>query len=126
MAKQFEAQQLEKTGGGMRGSTEVVLTAAQRERILAATGIKLESVRIRDEAGIVARTMPATDPRIIEYRALKEAERLKIEQEARALLRVQLERLLADLESKSPALAGKVAELRADPNYADGVLHTKT
>src|SRR3989442_16018678 len=43
-----------------RGSTEVVLTAAQRQRVLDETGVTLETILIPDDAGIATRTMPTT------------------------------------------------------------------
>lgn len=125
MAKQFEAQQLAKQGPQVQVRAEVMLTYAQSLRIWKQTGVTIQSVRLRDEGGVMSRSMPTTDPQTIELWALQEAQRQQMELQAQTILRAQLEKLLADLESKSPALAGKVAELRADPKFGAGLLHKK-
>ena len=124
LATEFEKQQLARHAPA-NGTTEVVLTAAQQTRIHEKTGVTLGSVVIADAAGIVAATMPQTDPRIIEHHALVAAQRQKHAEEAKALLKSQVDALFAFLEKQSPALADKVAELKRDPNFLDGTLQKK-
>src|SRR5262252_8065978 len=49
LARDYERQELAKAGPPPRGSLEVVLTPAQRKRVLDVTGVKMETVVIRDE-----------------------------------------------------------------------------
>src|SRR5438552_11598174 len=83
MAEELVAQQ--GNPKAQRGTTEVALTPAQKQRIREATGVELDTILLQDDAGIAARTMPITDPRIIEYRALQEAKRIKEGREAEAM-----------------------------------------
>jgi len=125
LAKAFQEQELERNGAGRRGNTEVVLTKAQRERIEEQTGVSMESLFIKDDAGIATKTMPMTDPRIIEYRALQEAKRKKLAAESDEILRAQLVDVFAAIESASPAAAEKLEELKADPSFLCGLLQKK-
>lgn len=103
--------------------TQVQLTVEQRQRVKAKTGQDLELLRIPDPAGVASRTMPHTDPRIIEYYALREAERQKVAAEADAELKVTLRESLAEIEaSGTPAVLEKLEELKQDPSFAGGLL----
>lgn len=114
------------TSAGNQGAanvTEVVLTSAQRNRILKKTGVALESIKLPDPAGVAARTMPHTDPRIIEYYALREAERIKLAAEAEEQLKEQLRASLAEIEAAGlPAVLDELERLKRDPNFAGGLL----
>ncbi len=125
LAREFEQQEIERNGGPKQGNTEVVLTEAQRKRIHDETGVTMESLVMRDDAGIATRTMPMTDPRIIEYRALQEAKRRKIGEESDSALREKMDQVFAEIEAASPSAADKLAELKADPNFLGGVLQRK-
>lgn len=125
MGRAFEEQQLAKHGPPKRGGTEVVLTEPQRARIEAATGVKMESIHFRDDQGIMTQTMPFTDPRIVEYKALQEAKRRKQAEEADAQLDAELEKTVAEIEAASPAASEKLAELKQDPNFMGGKLAKK-
>src|SRR5579871_4286410 len=114
LAKAFEEQEIARHGGGQRGGTEVILTPAQRQRIEAETGIQMESIWFRDDSGAMTKTMPHTDPRIVEYRALQEARRRKQALDAEQQLDAQLLEVVAAIESASPEAAAKLDELRAD------------
>ncbi len=124
-AKEFEEQQIAKFGPPKRGGTEVVLTPAQRQRIEAETGVQMESIWFRDDKGIMTQSMPFTDPRIVEYKALQEAKRRKQAADADAQLDAQLEQTVAEIEAASPAAAEKLAELKQDPNFLGGKLAKK-
>jgi hypothetical protein len=121
MARALEAQH----AGDVhrRGYTEVVLTEAQRARIKAATGIDLPSVRMEDDAGVATRTMPFTDPRIIEFRALKEAERMAQSRASEVELKGALEEAFAGLESQNnEVLNEQLAAMKNDPSFFGGIL----
>src|SRR5579871_4170460 len=77
LVKAFEKQELAKAGPPPRGSLEVVLTPAQRKRVFDETGYKMETLRVRDESGVLSQSMPHTDPKRIELLAIAEAKRLK-------------------------------------------------
>ena len=106
--------------------TEVVLTEAQRKRIADETGVHLETLIVRDEGGVATRTMPITDPRLIEYHALQEARRRQIGAEADARLRAELDASLAAIERQgTPAVRDQLDALKRDPNFLGGLLHKK-
>lgn len=56
---------------------EVVLTKEQRQRVLAATGIDVPSVRISDPTADLTRNMQHIEPEFIEECAMKQAELFK-------------------------------------------------
>ena len=95
------------------GTTVVVLTDGQRARILAQTGVAMETVTLPDPAGTMARTMPATDAQVIEAYALREAERQRASDEAHRRLRAELDAMLPRLEAHTGASPELAAQLRA-------------
>ncbi len=107
------------------GSTEVVLTPEQRQRIHDETGIEMASLWLRDEAGALMTSMPHTDPRVIEYRALEEARRRKAATEADALLQAELAEVLGTLEGVSPEVAAQLEILKQNPHFLGGLLQKK-
>ena len=120
MAEQFAA-----TAGSQAAAnfTEVVLTAAQRARILETTGVTLETLKLPDPAGVAARSMPHTDPRIIEYYALREAERIKVAAEADRMIKDQLRESLAAIEAQgTPAVLEELEKLKRDPAFVGGLV----
>ena len=120
MARAVEAST---RGEAPRGYTEVVLTPAQRDRIREKTGVSLESIRIPDAAGVSARVMPLTDPRIIETQAVREAESIRAGREADAQMRAQLAEVIGAIEAVgNPALSEQLEKMKADPNSLGGVL----
>lgn len=120
MARALEAQT---EGQTPRGYTEVVLTPAQRERIHEKTGVTLESIRIVDTAGVSARVMPLTDPRVIEAQALREAESVRAGREADGQMRAQLDEAVAAIEAVgNPALTEQLERMKADPKFLGGLL----
>jgi hypothetical protein len=111
---------------GAKNFTEVVLTEAQRGRIEAATGVRLESIMLRDPSGIATRTMPVTDPRIIEYYATQEAQRRKAAAAADEELRGRLDAAIAEIEAQgTAAVVEQLEQLKADPNFLGGMLQKK-
>jgi len=56
---------------------EVVLTPAQRQRVLEKTGIEVPSVRIPDPDGTLTHNMQHIEPDFIEQAAIKQAEAFK-------------------------------------------------
>ena len=121
MAQTFAEQH----GGGesKKGFTVVALTAAQKQRIADATGVTLDEIRIPDDAGIATRTMPHTDPRIVEHWATLEAKRVAVARESEAQLKAQLSSVMEALEQQgNPALDDQLAELKADPKFLGGLL----
>ncbi len=104
----------------------MVLTAEQRARVQALTGVALASVVVPDETGALAQAMPRTDPREIELLALAEARRQAATRGADEQMRAALSRAIADIEEQG---MGEVRELldklKADPTWLGGLLHKK-
>lgn len=126
LAKAFEAQELAKAGPPPRGALEVVLTPAQRARVKQLTGVDMASVVISDEAGVLSKAMPTTDPRDIELHAINEARRLAALRGADQQMRAQVERAIADIEEQGMGEVRELLEkLKADPNWLGGILHKK-
>ncbi len=109
-----------------RAMVEVVLTPEQRGRVVEKTGVDLASIRIADDGGATSQTMPLMDPRRIEFYALKEAERRKAGEEARARIAAEFAASLAAIEQQgTPEVKAKLAELRADPSFFGDALAKK-
>ena len=125
LGAEFERQELAKIGPQPRGDFEVVLTAAQRERIREQTGVVLESVVLSDPSGTLMSAMPRANPAFIEQYALEQAQRLKAVRETEGLARAEVQRILDDLERHGGAIERRVKELRADPRFLDGILIKK-
>jgi hypothetical protein len=126
LAREFERQELAKAGPPPKGSMEVVLTEAQRKRVLEATGYKMQTLLVRDESGVLSQAMPHTDPRRIEQMAIAEAMRLKALQGGDEETRKQLRALIADIEAQGTgATKDLLDELRKDPNFLGGLLRDK-
>jgi hypothetical protein len=128
-------KELEKMGDDMRAQVgkergmaqvEVVLTPDQRKRILNKTGVAMETLLIDDQAGAMNLGMPTTRPEQIEVLAMQEAERRKHAAEADKLVRAELDRAIYDIEAQGNAeLSDQLARLKADPNFAGGLLNKK-
>ncbi len=126
LAKEFETQELAKAGPPPRGSLEIVLTAAQRKRVLDETGVKMETLTVRDESGVLSKSMPFTDPKRIELMALAEARRRKMTTEGDAAMRAEVQNLLAEIEGQGTGeVRQMLEELKQDPNWLGGLLHKK-
>ena len=126
LAKAFEKQELAKAGPPPRGSLEVMLTADQRQRVLALTGVELQSVIVNDEMGVLSQAMPTTDPRDIELLAIAQARRSKVDRDADGKMRTAVDRALADLEEQgTPEVREELERLRADPNWLGGLARKK-
>jgi hypothetical protein len=128
-------RELEKLGDDMRAQmkaragvaqVQVVLTPAQRKRILDKYGIQMDSIFIDDNGGAVNIGMPSTRPEQIEILAMKEAERRKHAKEADQIVRAELDRAIADIEAQGNAeLSEQLQRLKEDPNFAGGLLQKK-
>jgi len=126
LARDYERQELAKAGPPPRGSLEVVLTPAQRKRVLDVTGVKMETVVIRDESGVLNQSMPRTDPRRIEQMAIAEALRRKSLSDGDGQMQQQVADLLADIEAQGTGeVREMLAELKKDPNFLGGLLNKK-
>jgi hypothetical protein len=126
LAKDFERQELAKAGPPPRGSLEVVLTEGQRKRVYDATGVKLDTLIVRDESGVLNQSMPRTDPRRIEQMAIAEARRRKISTDGDVKLREEVQQVMADIEAQGTgAVRELLDELKRDPNFLGGLLNKK-
>ena len=126
MAAELEAmgEQLARSSVGAADNwTEVVLTEPQRARVKASTGVTMATIKLRDPSGVATRSMPFTDPRIIEYYAMEEAKRRQLAEEADAQIRAQLDESIAAIESQgTPAVLEQLEQLKADPKFLGGLL----
>jgi hypothetical protein len=103
---------------GKRGFIEVVLTPEQRKNVQQKTGVFMESLLIQDDEGIEALGMPTQDPRIIEVRAIQEAQRRNQAAQAEAQSKREFEHAIAELEAQGQAeLNAEIAKLRNDPVF---------
>lgn len=126
LAREFERQELAKAGPPPKGRLEVVLTPGQRERVNRETGVDLPSVVVPDEAGVLAKAMPSTDPRDIEMLALAEARKLAAVRDADGKMRAAVASAIADIEEQGMGEVRQMLEkLKADPNWLGGILHKK-
>lgn len=126
LARLAEALAARHAAESSAGATEVLLTEAQRKRILDATGVSMNSIVIRDTSGIATRTMTAMDPRVIEHWALQEARRIQIARESDARLRAQLAEAIAAVEGQgTEALREQLERLKQDPAFFGGLLNKK-
>jgi hypothetical protein len=130
MGKELEkmADDMRAQAGKLRGMArvEVVLTPDQRKRIFNKTGVSMETIIIDDQAGAMNLGMPTTRPEEIELLALQEAERRKHAAEADKVVRAELDRAIDDIEAQGNAeLSEQLAKLKADPNFAGGLLKKK-
>ena len=126
LAKAFEKQELAKAGPPPRGSLEVMLTADQRQRVLALTGVDVTSVIVNDEMGVLSKAMPSTDPRDIELLAIAQARRRKADRDADGKMRSAVDQALTDIEEQgTPEAREELARLRADPSWLGGLAQKK-
>src|SRR5262249_14062555 len=126
MAREFERQELAKAGPPPRGKLEVMLTPEQRARVQKLTGVDLPSVVISDEAGVVSKAMPSTDPRDIERLAIEEARKLAALRNADVQMRAALDAAVAEIEQAGfGEVRDMLEKLKADPNWMGGLLHKK-
>jgi hypothetical protein len=124
LAAEF-AGQSDATAKSRTAWAEVVLTPDQRKRILEATGVEMETVKIRDDGGFFSLSMPYMAPSVIEAYALREAERRKQGKEGEEIAQQQLDQALADLDAAGPQVQEKLEELKQDPNFLGGMLNKK-
>jgi len=120
-SRAFEAQEQAKHPPPKRSGAKVALTEEQRAQVEGQTGVRIESIWLRDESQAAARS----DPQIIEDAGLEEARRRKREAEAAAQSRAMAEQVLAQIGAASPAGASMIAQLKADPNFLGGMLARK-
>jgi hypothetical protein len=128
MAAAYEAQCRDMMGGGKapRGYTEVMLTPAQRSHVRKSTGIDMETVLLEDLSGAIGRTMPMTQPAVIETMALQEARRRAQAEKMEKELRRQLAAACDAIESQGGTeVREKLAELKRDPKFLGGLLQPK-
>jgi hypothetical protein len=126
LALDFQKQELAKAGPPPKGKLEVVLTAAQRERVKNITGVDMKSVIVADEAGVLSKAMPNTSPRDIEQLAINEARKLAVLKDADAKMRVALEDAIKEIEAVGfGEVLQELDRLKADPNWLGGLLHKK-
>jgi hypothetical protein len=94
-----------------------VLTPDQRQRILAATGVTMESIFIDDASGMLNAAMVTTQKEAIEAVAMREAMERKAQEPAKQAARRQVNDALAALEAQGGAMAEQVAKLKQDPKF---------
>ena len=125
MAEQLQARckELEKMAKGLEAAytpqgptgpeTRVLLTPAQRERIVEQTGVGVEVVTLRDTSERTwSKQMPSVEPREIEKMAARQAAESRLRSETRT----QVEKIIKELEKLNvPELAETIAELKRDP-----------
>jgi hypothetical protein len=126
MAREFERQELAKAGPPPRGSLEVVLTDAQQKRVYDETGVRMKTLVVRDESGVLSKSMPFTDPKRIELMAIAEARRQKVTTEGDAQMRAEVQNLVAEIEAQGTGEVKQMLdELKRDPNWLGGMLLKK-
>jgi hypothetical protein len=126
LAKEFEKQELAKAGPPPKGKLEVVLTKEQRERVKKLTGVDMNSVIVRDEAGVLSKAMPHTTLRDIEQLAINEARKLASLRDADGKMRAALDDALREIEASGYGeVLAELERLKADPNWLGGILHNK-
>jgi hypothetical protein len=105
----------EQSGGA---EVRVLLTPDQRERIAEQTGVGLEAVTLRDSGGKRwSRELPATEPRVVEALAARQAAQSRLVMETRT----QVEKIVKQLKALNvPELAETIAELERDPTLGQG------
>jgi hypothetical protein len=124
LALAFQAQELAKAGPPPKGKLEVVLTAAQRQRVKSVTGVDMKSVIVADEGGVLSKAMPYTSPRDIEQLAINEAHKHAVLKDADAKMRVALQNAIAEIEAAGYGeVLTELERLKADPNWLGGILH---
>ena len=126
LAKEFEKQELAKAGPPPKGKLEVVLTKEQRERVKKLTGVDMNSVIVRDEAGVLSKAMPHTTLRDIEQLAINEALKQASMQNADGKMRAAVDDAIRQIEQAgTPAVQEELERLKADPNWLGGLLQKK-
>ncbi len=126
LARAFERQELAKAGPPPKGKLEVVLTPDQRQRVKKLTGVDMPSVVIADEAGVLSKAMPYTQPRDIEQLAINEALKQASLQSADGKMRAALDDAIREIEmSGYGEVLAELERLKADPNWLGGILHKK-
>lgn len=125
MAKVYEQQELAKIPKPPvpPKTIKVELTDEQRKNVLDKTGLRIEVVELQEGVDIgKEKYMPDQHPGIVEYKAIKKAERLK----AKALAEEQSKKnIAAAMEEiakvQNPDLQKLLAEKLADPNDLGGM-----
>jgi len=104
----------------------IVLTADQRKKILAETGVAMETLELPDDGLITSLTMPTSTRERITALAIEEAKRRKSKGEAEKKALEQINAAIADLEAVgNPELMALLEKNKENPNFLGGLLHKK-
>jgi hypothetical protein len=126
-AKKFEqlaAAYMQEARKQVRPMTTVVLTPDQRKRILAQTGIKMETIDLPDDQARMSKVMPDTRTELIEHLAMEEAKRRAQAAQAAAKAMVEINQAVAHIDSLGiAALNEQLEEKRHDPKFLAGLLY---
>lgn len=116
MALSLAASAAPADSGG--GEVRVLLTPAQRERIVEQTGVGIEAVTLRDTQGRSWKSeMPTVEPRVIEKLAAQQAAASRLTLETRT----QVEKIIKELKALNvPELEETIRELEKDPTLGAG------
>ena len=121
LALAFEKQELAKAGPPPAGKLEVVLTPDQRARVKKLTGVDMASVVIPDEAGVLSKAMPHTQPRDIEALAINQARKQASMHDADGKMRAALDDAIRQIRAvglrRGP---GRAREAQGRPELARG------
>jgi hypothetical protein len=126
LALAFQKQELAKAGPPPKGKLEVMLTAAQRERVKQLTDVDMPSVVVADEMGVLSQAMPHTDPRDIERLAISEARKQATLRDADGKMRAELDRAITDIEQQGHGeVQQELERLKSDPTWMGGIYRKK-
>jgi hypothetical protein len=104
----------------------VVLTAEQRKKILAETGVAMETLELPDDGLITSLSMPTSTRDRITKLAIEEAQRRKAKGEAEKKALAQINDAIADLEAVgNPELMAMLEKNKENPNFLGGLLYKK-
>jgi hypothetical protein len=104
----------------------IVLTADQRKKILAETGVAMETLELPDDGLITSLTMPTSTRERITKLALEEANRRKTKGDAEKKALEQINAAVADLEAVgNPDLMALLEKNKENPNFLGGLLYKK-
>lgn len=122
-AKVFEIQQTINAPKPVQGSLTVKLTDEQRQRIGAETGIDMPELVLEDVGVSRSMMMEHSLPPMIEAEALRKAQAIKVDKEAKMKAKGEMRKALALLESQNNAdLKKLLAEARKNPDFLGGFL----
>jgi polyhydroxyalkanoate synthesis regulator phasin len=100
-----------------RGFVEVVLTPDQRRVVEERTGQRMESVRIADDSGGIARAMESMPREQVLDHAVAEGQRRAREDEARRAAREELDRVREDLRHAPEQIRREMERMMEDPDF---------